>query len=188
MEIKQLHSIKEINSLNINGSGIIPFSYYDNEIYFLFGRESKDIRWAEKGLWGDFGGTIDIKEENNFDGMIREFYEETNGIFGEKEDIKKYLIENIEKLLFIKSDIYNGVILFLPVKYDKNLPIYFKKNYLFCKKILKEKKNIENVRKEGYLEKDMIAWFTIQDIKKNTKKFRKCNKEIINSIEIFFNY
>lgn len=183
METRILFSIDDLNNIDVNGCGIIPFSFHNSELYFLFGRESKEIRWAEKGLWADFGGKIDKEKESNFDGMIREFWEETNGFFGEKEKIKKYITENIEKILFFYSDCYKGIILFLPVKFEKNISIYFHNSYIFSKKMLGDKKEVEKVRKNGFLEKDGITWFRIQDIKKNIKKFRKCNREIIKLIE-----
>jgi len=186
-ELKIVDSLEELEGMDINGCGVVPFSYSEGDLYFLFGREAKDIRWAEKGLWGDFGGSINRTKESNFEGMIREFWEETNGIFGKIENIENYVKENFEKMLFIYSPVYRGVILLLPVEYDKNLPKYFNLSYSFSKILVDSKKELAKVRNRGLLEKDTANWFTIADLKKNLKKFRKCDSEIIQYLFDNFN-
>ena len=186
-ELKIVDSLEELEGMDINGCGVVPFSYSEGDLYFLFGREAKDIRWTEKGLWGDFGGSINKTKESNFEGMIREFWEETNGIFGKMENLKNYVKDNFEKMLFIYSPVYRGVILLLPVEYDKNLPKYFNLSYSFSKILLDSKKELAKVRNRGLLEKDTANWFTITDLKKNLKKFRKCDSEIIQYLFDNFN-
>jgi len=179
-------SLGELDGMDINGCGVIPFSYSEGELYFLFGREAKDIRWNEKGLWGDFGGSINKTKETNFQGMLREFWEESNGIFGQIESIEKYIRENFGKMLFIYSPIYRGVILLMPVEYDKNLPRYFNMQNSFCRILLDGKRELEKVRKRGLMEKDSANWFTIAEMRKGMKKFRKCDYEVMEYIfEIF---
>lgn len=186
VELKRFVSESELNEMDMNGGGVIPFSFYDGELYFLFGRESKDIRWAEKGLWSNFGGTINKTKETNMEGIIREFSEESCEIFSKKDDIHKFIVENFEKFLVVYSPVYKGAVLFLPVTYDKNLPNYFNWNYNFCKTLLNGKKELEKVRQRGLMEKDSAMWFTIADLKKNMKKFRKCDYEIIEYISEYF--
>ena len=182
MKLKRIETIDELNAMNINGAGAIPFSFHENDFYFLFGRETKDIKWSDRGLYGSFGGTIKKEKEKNIDGLIREFWEETNGFFGEYELIEKYIKDNFSKMLAVQSDVYRGVILFLPVKYESSLSNYFSFSYNFTKKILNNKKEIENIRNKGFLEKDKASWMKIDDIQKNIKKFRKCEKEVADFI------
>ena len=186
VELERLISEIKLNDMDINGGGVIPFSYDNGELYFLFGRESKDIQWSEKGLWSSFGGSIDKSNETNFEGIIREFSEESNDIFGKKSDILKFIKDNFEEFLTVYSPVYKGAIIFFPVTYDKNLPKYFNWNYSFCKKILNGKKELEKVRQRGLLEKDSAMWFKIAELKKNRKKFRKCDYEILEFIIDYF--
>ena len=182
MKLKRIETISELNEMNINGAGAIPFSSHENEYYFLFGRETKDVNWSDRGLYGSFGGGIIKEKEKNIDGLIREFWEETNGFFGEYEFIDKYIKDNFNKILNVQSDVYRGVILFLPVKYEPSLSKYFSFSNNFTKKILNNKKEIEIIRNNGFLEKDKAKWMKIDDIKKNMKKFRNCEKEVIDFI------
>ena len=68
------------------GGGILPVAYHDNDIYFLFARESF-INKRHKGLWSDFGGS---KEgyESQYETAIREGLEESSGILGDEKDIR----------------------------------------------------------------------------------------------------
>lgn len=182
MKLKRIETIDELNEMNINGAGAVPFSFYENDYYFLFGRETKGLKWSDSGLYGSFGGTIKKEKEKNIDGLIREFWEETNGFFGERDIIDKFIKDNFNKMLAVQSDVYRGVILFLPVKYEPSLSYYFSFSYNFTKKIINNKKKIENVRSKGFLEKDKAKWMKIDDIQKNMKKFRKCEKEVADFI------
>jgi hypothetical protein len=186
MKLKRIETIDELNNMNINGAGAIPFSFHDNDYYFLFGRETKDLKWSDSGLYGSFGGGIKKEKEKNIDGLIREFWEETNGFFGEREVIDNYIKKNFSEMLAVNSDVYRGVILFLPVKYEPELSKYFSFSYNFTKKILNNKKKIENIRNKGFLEKDKAKWMKIDDIQKNMKKFRECEKEVANFIIKYF--
>jgi hypothetical protein len=182
MILKRIETILELNEMDINGAGAIPFSFHENEYYFLFGRETKDVNWSDRGLYGSFGGGIKKEKEKNIDGLIREFWEETNGFFGERKVIDKYIKKNFSKMLAVNSDVYRGVILFLPVKYEPSLSKYFSFSNNFTKKILNNKKEIEIIRNNGFLEKDKAKWMKIDDIQKNMKKFRNCEKELVDFI------
>ena len=182
LELKRFERESDLNNMDMNGGGIIPFSYDRGDIYFLFGRESKDIKWSEKGLWSNFGGTINRTKESNIEGIVREFVEETSEIFGKREDVKKYISENFGKLLVIYSSVYKGAVIFLPVAYDSNLPRYFNWNYNFSKMMLNGKKELEKVRQRGLLEKDSAMWYTVADLRKNMRKFRKCDYEVLEYI------
>ena len=73
------------------GGGILPISFKDGKIYFLFSRESggKKYKWW---LWSDFGGSKE-KNETFLQTAIREGWEESNGILGNINDVE-YLLKN----------------------------------------------------------------------------------------------
>jgi len=184
--VEKIKTIDELNGLEITDGGIIPFAFNEGEIHFLLGREAKDIKSEDRALWSDFGGKIRKNKENNFEGLTREFWEESNGLLCSMEGIRKYIMDNFEKLLIVHSKDYNGVIVFIPIEYDKKLENIFKTNTVFYKHLLDTKKEIQKARKRGLLEKDMIQWHTLAEISKTKKKFRKRILEIMDYILIAF--
>lgn len=57
-----------------NRGGVIPYTIYNGKVYYLLAKH------LETGELGDFGGGIK-KNEFSLNGAIREFAEESNGIF-----------------------------------------------------------------------------------------------------------
>ena len=161
------------------GGGILPIAFYKGKIYFLFGREyinalKKDEVTPHKaaGLWSDFGGSKDNNETYK-ETAIREGYEELSGILGSKNKIK-YLVNNY--LYKITSNGYRSYIVI--IDYDKTLPKKFRDKFLSIKK---NKPHL--VCKNGLYEKDMIKWFSYDDIKNNSSIFRIWYyKEIIKEV------
>jgi len=184
--IDKIKTIEELNNLEISNAGIIPFSFLDGELYFLFGREAKDIKSEDRSLWGDFGGKIKKEKENNLEGMIREFWEGSNGVLGENENITNYINSNFEKLLVVHSKEYKGVILFLPITYDKKIEKIFSSTTKLIKHVLDKKTEIQKTKQRGLMEKDMIQWFSMNELLKLKKRFRQKNQEILQIINIVF--
>jgi len=182
-----IKSVEELNGLDIGVAGVIPFSFQEGELYFLFGREAKNNKKEDRALWGDFGGTIRKEKEKNFEGLVREFWEETNGLFGTVEGIRSYINENFSKLLIVHCEKYNGVIVFLPMEYEKKYERMFHTQNILYKHVLDTKKEIQRARSRGLLEKDLIQWYTMAEIMKQKKKFRKCNHDIIDFMNETFN-
>ena len=67
------------------GGGILPVAEHKGDFYFLFSRErlafSQD---KDRGKWSDFGGSREGKE-TQYQTAIRECFEESNGILGNKK-------------------------------------------------------------------------------------------------------
>ena len=166
------------------GGGILPIAFYKGKIYFLFGRvyiqdlkKEKDgtssvMLHKAAGLWSDFGGARDNNETYK-ETASREGYEELSGILGSKKKIK-YLVNNY--LYKITSNGYRSYIVI--IDYDKTLPKKFRDKFLSIKK---NKPHL--VCKNGLYEKDMIKWFSYDDIKNNSSIFRIWYyKEIIKEV------
>jgi len=180
--LKIINSIHEIHPCHLENGCIIPFSFYKNEFIFLFGRESKEIKTENKGLWKEFNS----KNNKTLDDIIKEFWQQTNGFFNSPQIIKEYIESNSQNLLIIFSPSYNGTIIFIPIKYCENIEKYFNNTYQFIKHILDNKKEIIKCKKRGLLSKDNIQWFNINDFNKLSKKFTKSSKDILNIINDFF--
>ena len=153
------------------GAGILPITFYKEKIYFLFGREAVGI-WKDSGLWSDFGGAKDGKETYK-ETAIREGWEESDGVLGNKSIIK-HLIEN-NTIDTITYRGYRTYIIF--INYNKKMVFDFRKKF---KKV--KKNNPELIAKNGYYEKDMIKWFEYNEIKNNMHKFRPYYKGIIKQL------
>ena len=149
------------------GAGILPIAEYKGNIYYLFGQEVFDKKWS------DFGGGKYGQTESHFDNAIREGYEETDGFFGTKTELKKRVIANS----IIRLDTKKGYHAYLfKIPYDALLPEYFNNHHKFIKNNFPEK-----IDKKGFFEKNNMKWFTINEL--NDKyKFRSFYQEIIELI------
>ena len=159
------------------GAGILPLASYKGKLYFLFSRESKNIKYKDSGLWSDFGGGAD-KGEGFFETAVREGWEESMGIMGTKEKIKNilnnYTVETIE---------INGYKTYIiMMEYNREIVNLFDKQY---KKALKE--DSDKIGKNGLYEKDKIRWIELNDLRKNIKIFRPFYKKIIYELIKIFN-
>jgi 8-oxo-dGTP pyrophosphatase MutT (NUDIX family) len=150
------------------GAGILPISSINGRLFFLFGKE------AESHLWSDFGGGKE-NNESDFETAIREGSEELNGFLGSGENLRKMVETN--NILTIHYEKYK-IFLFI-IKYDRNLPIYFKNNYEFIKNshLFKEVK-----KNDGLFEKEEIKWFCLKDMEKQSKNFRMFYRPILKII------
>ena len=152
------------------GGGVLPVAIYKGKLYFLFSREyinSKD----DGGLWSDFGGSKD-NDETYFETALREGYEESDKIIGSKNDIKKLMKNSLQQITINGYRTY--VVL---INYDKDLPKKFRNKFLYIKE---NKPHL--LCKKGLYEKDMIKWYSYEDIKKNFNKFRPFYKNIVRTI------
>ena len=147
------------------GAGILFVGKHANKLYFLLALEVCDKKWS------DFGGKAN-NNETRYQTAIREGYEETNGFFGNKREFKKLVDSNN----ILKIDKYNNsyTTYLINISYDKNLPFYFNNNVKFINDNFKEL-----VDKNGFFEKKMVKWFSINDLK-NNRNYRIFYKEIID--------
>lgn len=153
------------------GGGILPVALHNNTIYFLFSREyihSKD----KGGLWSDFGGSREGNETYK-ETAVREGFEESSGILGSKKNI-----ENLINNYTLKTITVNGFREYLVIiNYDPLLPKRFREYFL---KVKRDHPNMIN--KNGYFEKDKLAWVSINNLDKFQKNFRPWYKNIIKKI------
>ena len=159
-------------------AGILPIAFHNEKIYFLYGRETKDYKSRDSGKWSDFGGGIE-KKESIKSSAIREGFEETAGIFGNKKDIKNL----VEKKTVLKLTMNNYTTYIVEVPYDKKIPDKYYKMYQNIKK------NKFNLIKEhnGLWEKDKMRWVELKNLKTFRKICRPWYKYIITATFDYFN-
>lgn len=151
------------------GAGFLPICVNKKKIYFLFGKENN----TNDAGWSDFGGSRE-NNEKYIDTASREGSEELNGFIGDEKTIKKMI--NSKKSLVIDTKGYKTYL--SEIKYDFNLPEYYKNNYNFLFKKLPDIVEENN----GLLEKEEIKWFSFNEIERNKNIFRDFYKNVINNI------
>ena len=148
------------------GAGVLPVSFYEGQLYFLFGEEFDEHKWI------DFGGG-EKKGESTLQNAIREGCEELNGFFGSENEFK-HLIKNN---LIIKLSLETYTTFIVEVPYDPNLPFYFNNHHKFIKSHLPHL-----VGKNGLFEKRQIKWFTLTDMNQQRSRFRHYYKAMLDQI------
>ena len=154
------------------GGGILPVAIHKGKIYFLFSREwikSKD----DGGKWSDFGGSRE-GDETYRETAIREGYEESGGFLGSKNNIKN-LVDN-HTLLNVTKNGYSCYLVL--IDYDASLPKRFRNKF---KKVLDSKPHMVK-KHNGLYEKDMLRWYSYEDMKSKYKMFRPWFKSIVKEI------
>jgi hypothetical protein len=89
--------------IKLSRCGVIPYVFYNNQLYYLFARHK------DSNVLSDFGGGVK-REETALFGGLREFYEESKGIFGE------ITLDKVNTSLSI-IDGNNMGIIFIPLDY-----------------------------------------------------------------------
>ena len=159
------------------GAGFIPTTMYKGKLYFLFGKENI---YATNPGYSDFGGGTD-NNESYMETAIREFTEETTGIFGSQAQFKKYVKQTGTFSIDYQSPskkygIYRTYI--LPINHNTNIVECFNNNHMF----LKEKLPTKLYKTAKYLEKSHMRWFSLADIKKHPNLFRSYYRDILKLI------
>jgi len=158
------------------GASILPVSLIKNKIYFLFGKERE---CDENPGWSDFGGGSD-NNESFYETALREAGEELTGFLGSKEEIKNLLEKYGTLNIDYKGSNNHGVyrVHIFPFNYNPYLEKYYNSNQKFIQKKL-DKNIIKNTK---IFEKTEIKWFSLNEMKKNKKKFRVFYQNIVDLI------
>lgn len=163
------------------GAGFLPFTIHRKQVYFLFSRECKK---TSKNKWSDFGGSKE-KNETVIETASREGFEETDGLFGNQDDVRELIETNTKKIIYLGSD-YTTYLVYIP--YDNMLPKDFRSKFINVKKT-----HPELICKNGYYEKDMLKWINYNKLSTFIKDVRSWYKFVIYQImnidkDEFMNY
>ena len=159
------------------GSSILPITFHNNKLLFLFGKETT---LDESKGWSDFGGGMESNETSPLKTAIRECSEELTGFLGDPTTIKAQ-IKKQKPPYHIHHHIgdtnsYHVHIIYIP--YDENLPKYYNNNHEFLWKRID--KNF--LKKTKLFEKINIQWFSVPELRKRKHEFRKFYQEIVDHI------
>ena len=139
-------------------AGILPYTFHNNNIYFLLGKEHYG---RDKGKYSDFGGKFE-NNETPLQTAKREFKEESINVIPLKKNLLP--IYNYKK---------KYVMYLMEIKYNKNI-----------NKIFKNKRN-KCTNYSPTCEKSIIKWMSHKEIMKRDdirKSFLNTYKLLIQQI------
>lgn len=157
-----------MNNYEIYSAGILPFTIYKGNIYFLLGR-------GIDNKWSDFGGRVEPKDKNDYElTASREFFEETLGSVYDYDYIKK-IIKKCPKIISKTGSGHYYYMYLLKLQYTELLRTKFlsTKNFL---------NNIITTIDKKYIEKNDIRWVSIETIEHSIN-----GKSFINLRNVFCN-
>lgn len=150
-------------------ASLLPITIYKNKLYFLFGKEN-DMEDSAKG-WSDFGGRVE-KDENIYEGALREGSEEMTGFLGDPRELRA-LIRRNGGTFKLELNKYHVHFFYLP--YDKNLTTYYNNNHKF----LWNRMNHNVLNKTRLFEKIEINWFSETEMMDRIGEFREFYQEFV---------
>jgi len=152
-------------------SAFLPVAFVNNQLYFLFGKETDDD--SSPGF-SDFGGGVDPGEDI-YKAGLREMAEETTGFLGNAHDIER-LVQRNGGVYTMKHDTYH--IHIFRFDYDPKLVEYYNNNHKF----VYEKMNHKYLRKTKIFEKIEIQWMSVDELQQRKHEFRSFYQKIVDKI------
>lgn len=162
------------------GAGVLPYAFFNNTIYFLIGREHKEVGWTGSNTFSDFGGAVEAAHEsaevlaeyganpNEYATITAavEFWEETMGLFYNSQQTFKMLTD--QKGIKLASGTYLEHL--LRVEYNPFWVELFTNAYnyvLSCAVASKKKIGMMHIPScpDGFTEKTEIKWISYADLK-----------------------
>lgn len=144
-------------------AGILPYTYFNGNVYLLLGKDVRD------NYWSDFGGKSEIQDgEKPMNTAIREFYEETCGIIMDPKSLK-IKMNNVQSVTF--SNTQNNKVYYMyaiEIPYNSVYRGVFRRMIMYLKHIKMFQRTIE---------KTDIKWVNATDVYNN----------IINTRPVFRN-
>jgi len=141
------------------GAGILPYTYINNDTYYLFGLDKST------GLYSDFGGRCERNDTNNYTCAIREMQEETLSIISPQE-----LFINLNTIYKVNTLYYVSYLMY--IQYKPYMITMYNRIIQY----------LQNKINDKYIEKIEMKWFSKKEMRNNIHKFRKHMYEIINNI------
>tara|TARA_E500000178_G_scaffold298057_1_gene305046 strand:+ start:1739 stop:2257 length:519 start_codon:yes stop_codon:yes gene_type:complete len=139
-----------MSNYEIYSAGILPYSIYKGNIYFLLGRDNDN-------KWSDFGGRVEPKDKGEYEiTAIREFYEESLGSIYDYDYVKK-MIKKCNKIISKTNYGYPYHMYLLKIQYNELI----RTKFLSTKNFISN--TITSIDKK-YIEKNDIRWVSYETI------------------------
>lgn len=159
------------------GAGILPTTIFNNQLYFLFGKENKYEDSAPG--FSDFGGGTDNKE-NFLETACREASEELTGFLGSPKEIRSLLSAGTYTIDYQSPGGTHSTyrMHIFPFEYNQDLPFYYNNNQQFIQKHL----DASVIKKTKIFEKEHIRWFSLNEAIKRRSEFRSYFQNILDIV------
>lgn len=177
------------NANNVNNwtsASIVPICLLGGKRYILLGRETAG--YSEKDHnWDTFGGGREAVDKTPKDTAIREFDEETMGVFGSVEFIRQNLIPVHAKIKSSGHYIFILELDYSPIIVETYNRVLAKMKDCFrTKKINKGGREVSALYVPtcavGMFEKTMLAWYPVDNVLATPGLLRKHSEKALPSI------
>jgi hypothetical protein len=199
--------------MSVSGAGILPYAYFNNTIYFLFGREHLQSGWSGSGTLADFGGAVEDDHINpatlaEFGATASEvarvaaaieFWEETMGLFYTKKEA--YTMLKQQNGLMVKNGGYAEHL--MKIDYNPYWVELFTNAWNYVMSCAVAFNGTENKKEaygkkgvayhipscpDGYTEKTEIKWVKYEDLKAHIEmgSSEKYRPELISTMKLIF--
>lgn len=157
-----------MSNYEIYSAGILPYTNYKGNIYFLLGRDSDN-------KWSDFGGRVEPKDRGEYEiTACREFFEETLGSVYDYDYAKK-IIKKCQKIISTTGSGHNYHMYLLKITYNE----IYRTKFASTKNFISN--SITSIDKK-YIEKNDIRWVSFETIEHSIE-----GKSLINLRNVFNN-
>jgi len=131
-------------------AGVLPYTFYQNTLYFLVGKDIRDNSWS------DFGGKAEAEDKDTLDTAMREFYEETCGVVMDLKALKARFAGRSNRVMVSATQNGHPYYMYaLQVPFTPHLRSTYRKLLAFMRYRKLYKKNIE---------KTDMQWVCLDDL------------------------
>lgn len=138
---------------------------------FLFGKEQSS---NDTPGWADFGGGAEGNETDRAV-ALREWYEETSGVFGTFAEYRRIFDKGFVRTFTNASHQYT--VFLVRVTYDPMLATHYNRMSDFF-----ERSALDTRRTKGCVEKAQIEWFSVADMRRRKGQFRAYYRELVGLV------
>ena len=157
-----------MSNYEIYSAGILPYTIWKGNIYFLLGRDYDN-------KWSDFGGRVEPNDKAEYETTAaREFFEETLGSVYDYDYTKK-ILKKCSNIISKTSSGHPYYMYILKISYTDNIKLKFNSTKNFISN------TVTSIDKK-YIEKNDIRW-----ISKDTIEHSINNKSLITLRNVFYN-
>jgi 8-oxo-dGTP pyrophosphatase MutT (NUDIX family) len=153
------------------GAGVLPYAMVRGKPMFLFGKEQAT---NDTPGWADFGGGAEGKETDRAI-ALREWYEETSGVFGSFAKYKRLFERGLVRTFTNASRQYTVFLVRVP--YDPSLATHYNRVSDFF-----ERSALDTRATKGLFEKARMEWFDVADMRRRKGQFRTYYQELVGMV------
>jgi hypothetical protein len=184
-------TVSEQQKSEWSSASILPFCTQDGELNILIGRETTGFQ-NDTGNWDTFGGGREDADSTPRDTAIREFVEETMGVFGDRELISRNLLRHHIRIHSNGHRIY-----LLPLTYNASIietynRILHHMQPCFRVRHLKPRQGSDNAASiaslyiptcpTGLLEKTMLEWCPAESLLQKQEILRPHTARVLEPV------